>query len=122
MRQKILIVDDSKTIRQQVNFTLSQAGYEIIEACDGVEAIETLKSTSGIAAIVTDVDMPHMNGIDMIAHINSNPKIPHPPILVLTTEEQEKIAHKAKQAGAKGWIVKPFQPEMLVEAIKKLLG
>lgn len=122
MAKKILIVDDAKTIRQQVNFTLSKNGFEIIEADNGLKGIEMLKANPDVAAIVSDVNMPEMGGIEMVKAINSNPELPHPPILMLTTEGAQEFVNQAKAAGAKGWIVKPFKPESLIEAVNRLTG
>lgn len=122
MGKKILIVDDAKTIRQQVSFTLTKGGYEVVEAVDGLDGIAKLKENPDTCLIVTDVNMPELNGIDMVKKINSDPELQHPPILVLTTEGAADMVSQAKAAGAKGWIIKPFKPESLVEAIKKLTG
>ncbi|WP_186647314.1 response regulator [Fluviispira vulneris] len=120
MTKKILIVDDAKTIRQQVNFTLSKSGFEVIEAESGKEGIEKLRANKDIDAIISDINMPEMNGIEMVLAINGDASLPHPPILILTTEGATEIVAQAKKAGASGWIVKPFKPEMLIEAVKKL--
>ena len=122
MAQKVLIVDDAKTIRQQVNFTLKKAGYEIIEAEDGLDGIEKLKANRDVVIIVSDVNMPNMGGIEMVQAINTNTELPHPPILMLTTEDSPKFLNLAKEAGAKGWIVKPFLPDVLIQAVKHLAG
>ena len=122
MAQKVLIVDDAKTIRQQVNFTLKKAGFEIIEAEGGLDGIEKLKANRDVLLIVSDVNMPNLGGIEMVQAINTNTELPHPPILMLTTEDSPKFLEKAKVAGAKGWIVKPFLPEVLIQAVKRLIG
>ncbi|RDB36168.1 response regulator [Spirobacillus cienkowskii] len=119
---KILIVDDAKTIRQQVNFTLVKAGFEVIEAVDGVDGIAKLKENKDIKAIISDINMPNMDGFQMVASIKGDSSLAQPPILILTTEGANDMILKAKQAGASGWIVKPFKPEILVEAVKKLIG
>ena len=122
MGNKILIVDDAKTIRQQVNFTLSKAGFEVVEAEDGLLGIAKLKENTDVKAIITDINMPNMSGLEMVAAINENKDLPHPPIMVLTTEGATEIVNQAKKAGAKGWITKPFKPEVLIEAVKRLIG
>lgn len=122
MGDKILIVDDAKTIRQQVNFTLSKGGFEVIEAVDGLDGIEKLKQNKDIKAIISDINMPNMDGLEMVAAINGNNTLPHPPILILTTEGATEMVQQAKKAGASGWIIKPFKPEVLLEAVKKLIG
>ncbi|KAB8029784.1 response regulator [Fluviispira multicolorata] len=122
MGKKILIVDDAKTIRQQVTFTLTKSGFEVIEAESGKDGIALLNAHRDIDAIISDINMPEMNGIEMIIAIKSNTNLPHPPILILTTEGATDIVAQAKKAGASGWIVKPFKPEILVEAVKRLTG
>jgi two-component system chemotaxis response regulator CheY len=122
MGKRILIVDDAKTIRQQVNFTLKKAGYDVVEAEDGEDGIEKLKQNPDVAVIISDVNMPKLNGIDMVRTINEDADLPHPPILILTTESAPEFIKQAKSAGAKGWIVKPFKPESLIEAIGKLVS
>ncbi|APJ03121.1 response regulator [Silvanigrella aquatica] len=122
MSNKVLIVDDAKTIRQQVNFTLSKGGFEVIEAVDGLDGIEKLKANTDVKAIVSDINMPNMDGLAMVAAINSNASLPHPPILILTTEGANEMVQQAKKAGASGWIIKPFKPEVLLEAVKKLIS
>ena len=122
MAHKILIVDDAKTIRQQVNFTLTKGGFEVVEAEDGLDGIAKLKAHKDVKAIISDINMPNMSGIEMVKAINSSNELPHPPILMLTTEGAAEIVAEAKKAGASGWITKPFKPEVLIEAVKKLVG
>ena len=117
--KKILVIDDSETIRQQVKQALTTTGYEIIEAVDGIDGLEKLRAVTDLDLALCDVNMPRMNGLDMIAEVQrSGPKIP---ILMLTTEGQPSLIRRAREAGAKGWIVKPFKPELLVAAVKKLI-
>jgi two-component system chemotaxis response regulator CheY len=122
MAHKILIVDDAKTIRQQVNFTLTKGGFEVIEAEDGADGIEKLKANKDVKVIISDINMPNMGGIEMVKAINTSNELPHPPILMLTTEGAAEIVAEAKKAGASGWITKPFKPEVLIEAVKRLVG
>lgn len=122
MGRKILIVDDSKTIRQQVSFTLAKGGYEVIEAEDGQIGFDTLKSNSDIAMVISDVNMPNMGGIEMVETISRDSSIPSVPIIMLTTEGSSELIEKAKAAGAKGWLVKPFKPDQLLAAVGKLAG
>lgn len=119
MTTKILVIDDSATIRQQVRLALSQAGFDVLEAADGVEGLEQLRAGAGIDAVICDVNMPRMGGIDMLEQC-SKQNLPAVPVLMLTTEGQPALIQKAKQFGAKGWIVKPFKPELLVAALKKV--
>jgi two-component system chemotaxis response regulator CheY len=117
--KKILVIDDSETIRQQVRQALAATGYEIIEAVDGVDGLEKLRAVSGVDMALCDVNMPRLNGLDMIAEVQrSGLKIP---ILMLTTEGQPSLIKRARESGAKGWIVKPFKPELLVAAVVKLV-
>jgi two-component system, chemotaxis family, chemotaxis protein CheY len=117
--KKILVIDDSETIRQQVKQALAATGYEIIEAVDGVDGLEKLRTVSGLDIALCDVNMPRMNGLEMIAEVQrTGPKIP---ILMLTTEGQPSLIRRARESGAKGWIVKPFKPELLVAAVTKLI-
>jgi two-component system, chemotaxis family, chemotaxis protein CheY len=118
--KKILVIDDSETIRQQVKQALAATGYEIVEAIDGVDGLEKLRERNDLDMALCDVNMPRMNGLDMIAEVQrTGPKIP---ILMLTTEGQPSLIKRAREAGAKGWIVKPFKPELLVAAVTKLIA
>ena len=118
--KKILVIDDSETIRQQVKQALASTGYEIVEAVDGVDGLEKVRGMSDLDMALCDVNMPRMNGLDMIAEVQrSGAKIP---ILMLTTEGQPSLIKRAREAGAKGWIVKPFKPELLVAEVTKLIA
>jgi two-component system chemotaxis response regulator CheY len=122
MGKKILIVDDSRTIRQQVNFTLSKGGFTVVEAEDGKDGIAKLKENPDVAMIISDVNMPNMNGLEMVEAIGADSGLSHPPIVMLTTEGAGELVERAKKAGAKGWLVKPFKPEQLVAVVTKLAG
>ncbi|MCB9228193.1 MAG: response regulator [Deltaproteobacteria bacterium] len=122
MGKKILVVDDSRTIRQQVSFTLSKAGYVVVEAEDGVGGIEKLRSEEGIAMVISDVNMPNMDGLEMVETIGKDDAINKVPIIMLTTEGSGDLINRAKAAGAKGWLVKPFEPDQLIAAVTKLAG
>lgn len=122
MAKKILIVDDSRTIRQQVTFTLSKGGYQVVEAEDGVQGIEKLRSEDGIAMVISDVNMPNMDGLEMVETIKKDAAINTIPIIMLTTEGSGELINRAKAAGAKGWLVKPFEPDQLIAAVTKLAG
>ena len=118
MANKILIVDDSETIRARVASALEQAGFATITARDGIEGLVAVQKEAP-AMVILDVNMPRMNGLDMIAEVQRiGAKIP---ILMLTTEGQPSLIRRAREAGAKGWIVKPFKPELLVAAVTKLI-
>ena len=117
--KKILVIDDSETIRQQVRQALAATGYEIVEAVDGLDGLEKLRALTDLDMALCDVNMPRLNGLDMIAEVQrAGIKTP---ILMLTTEGQPSLIKRAREAGAKGWIVKPFKPELLVAAVTKLV-
>jgi two-component system chemotaxis response regulator CheY len=119
---KVLVVDDSASVRQQVGMALQHAGFEVVEAVDGVDAIARLSSVSGIRMVISDVNMPRMNGLDMVEKIKAEGKHTGLPILMLTTEGEPALIQRAKGAGVRGWIVKPFKAELLVAAVKKLIA
>ena len=120
MGKKILIVDDSRTIRQQVGFTLTKEGFEVVEAEDGQDGLNKLQANADISMIVSDVNMPNMGGLEMVEAIRQIEQFKFLPIIMLTTESSGDIVDRAKKAGASGWLVKPFNPEQLVGAVKKL--
>lgn len=120
MGRLILTVDDSSTMRQMITFTLKGAGFDILEAGDGVEALEVAAGKK-LALIVTDVNMPRMDGITLVQRLRALPEFKFTPILVLTTESDASMKMKGKEAGATGWIVKPFSPEKLLDAVNKVL-
>jgi two-component system chemotaxis response regulator CheY len=120
MKKKILIVDDSKTVRDQVRGILEAVGYEVLEAADGQEALETIRAHPDLAMAICDVQMPNLTGIAMIEKLKADGMIANLPVIMLTTEAQLTLIARAKQAGAKGWIVKPFKPEHVVAAVNKL--
>jgi two-component system chemotaxis response regulator CheY len=115
----ILTVDDSRTIRDMLAVTLTAAGYDVVQAEDGVEALERLRDTRP-SAIVTDINMPRMDGFELIEEVRRDSAHKGTPILVLTTESEPERKARAKQAGATGWIVKPFNPEKLLEALRRV--
>lgn len=122
MGKKILIVDDSRTIRQQVSFTLTKGGYQVVEAEDGLQGIEKLKENADVAMVISDVNMPNMDGLEMLETIAKDGSMPKVPIIMLTTEGSGDLINRAKAAGAKGWLVKPFEPDQLIAAVTKLAG
>ncbi|MBF0224863.1 MAG: response regulator [Desulfobacterales bacterium] len=121
MSKVIMTVDDSKSIRQMVSFTLKQEGYTVVEAIDGKDALEQINKTP-VNMVITDLNMPKMDGIELIKSLRSEPKFKFMPIIMLTTESQASKKQEGKAAGATGWIVKPFKPEQLLAVIKKVLG
>lgn len=119
MTQKILVVDDSGTVRSEVRAALQEGGFEVIEAGDGVEGVEQLDAHGSFSAIVCDVNMPRMDGIQFLQKLAERGDTI--PTVMLTTEGQPELIQRAKQAGAKGWIVKPFKPDLLLKAMKRLV-
>lgn len=114
----VLVVDDSLMVRRQVSTALSAAGFAIIEATDGVDALAQLEAHPHAALVVCDVNMPRMNGIELLEA--ARPRHPALPFLMLTTEGQPEMIQSAKALGARGWMVKPFKPDLLVAAARKL--
>lgn len=117
----ILIVDDSASMRQMVSFTLKAAGYQVEEATDGVDALGKAKVAS-FNVVITDVNMPRMDGIALIKELRALPNYKFTPLLMLTTESAAEKKQEGKTAGATGWMVKPFNPEQLLATIKKVTG
>lgn len=122
MAKKVMVVDDSRTVRQQLGVLLTEAGYEVIEASDGVDGAEKIGKTADLAMVICDVNMPRMDGIQMLSMLREDPKNANLSVLMLTTEGQPELIARAKAAGARGWIVKPFKPDMLLGAVRKLVG
>lgn len=118
MNKRILIADDSASMRQLVSFALRDAGFEVIESINGRDALSKMDGTK-IDLIVTDLNMPEMDGIELIRQVRRKPGYRFIPVIMLTTESQESKKQEGKQAGASGWIVKPFTPEQLVETVKR---
>ena len=120
MAASILAVDDSASMRQMVSFTLKGAGYDVVEASDGVQALNIAK-TRAVNLVITDVNMPNMDGISLIRELRSLSSYKFTPLLMLTTESSPEKKQEGKAAGATGWIVKPFNPEQLLNTVKKVL-
>jgi len=121
MCKTIMTVDDSTSVRQMVCFTLQEEGYTLIEACDGKDALSKINSAP-LDLIITDLNMPNMNGIELIKQIRTDSTKKFIPIILLTTESQNEKKMEGKAAGATGWIVKPFKPEQLLAVVKKVIG
>jgi two-component system, chemotaxis family, chemotaxis protein CheY len=117
----ILTVDDSASMRQMVKLTLSQVGYNVIEAGDGVQGLATARGAA-VDMVLTDLNMPGMDGLALIRELRKLPSFTGVPIILLTTESDAARKQEAKAAGATGWITKPFQPEQLVSVTKKVMG
>jgi two-component system chemotaxis response regulator CheY len=118
--RKVLIVDDAVSMRQMVSFTLKQGGYEVVEAEHGQDALNKLAGTT-VDLILTDLNMPVMDGITLIQNVRRMPSMKSKPILMLTTEGLAAKKEQGKAAGATGWIVKPFDPEKLLQTLAKVL-
>lgn len=120
MAKRILIVDDSASIRQVVSTTLQGAGYDTVEACDGKDGLSKLDG-SAINLVISDVNMPNMDGISFVKELKADPKYKFTPVIMLTTESQDDKKAEGKAAGAKAWVVKPFQPQQMLAAVEKLI-
>lgn len=121
MSKCILIVDDARSMRSLVAMTLRGAGYEVIEASDGQEAVGKIDGQK-VHMLLTDLNMPNMDGIELIKTLKANPAYKFLPMVMLTTESEESKKKEGQQAGAKAWIVKPFKPETVVAVVKKIIG
>jgi two-component system, chemotaxis family, chemotaxis protein CheY len=121
MAKTILTVDDSASIRQMVTFTLKDAGYAVVEAVDGQEGLDKAKS-GRFDLIFTDQNMPRMDGLTLIKQLRSLPQYGAVPILMLTTESSDGMKNQGRAAGATGWLVKPFDPQKLLEVVRKVIG
>ena len=118
--KNVLIVDDSQSVREQLANVLEDAGYAVTEAVDGIDGCEKIKECDDFSLILCDVNMPGMDGLAMLEHVTSGDKRVQAPIVMLTTEGQPEMIRRAKNAGAKGWIVKPFKTELLLQTVERL--
>jgi two-component system, chemotaxis family, chemotaxis protein CheY len=118
---RIMTVDDSASMRQMVSFTLKGAGYDVVEATDGRDALEKMERHS-IHMLITDINMPNLDGIGLVRKVRSHAVYRFIPIILLTTESQDSRKQEGKTAGATGWIVKPFKPDQLLNVVKKVIG
>lgn len=123
MAKTILIVDDSASLRRVVEIALTGAGYEVIDASDGKDALNKLAKLGGkkVHLIISDVNMPNMNGIEFVTHVKKDPAYKFTPVIMLTTEGQDAVKDAGRAAGAKAWIVKPFNPTQMLNAVQKLI-
>lgn len=119
--KKVLIVDDSPTVRQQVSLALKAAGFQVLEAGDGVEGTAKVTNDPSIGMVILDVNMPRMSGLEMLEKLKQDGQNTELQVIMLTSEGQRAMIERARNAGAKGWIVKPFKAELLVAAVQKLL-
>jgi two-component system chemotaxis response regulator CheY len=122
MAKKVIVVDDSITIRQQLHETLAGAGYEVVEASDGYEGIRSIDQHADAAMVICDVNMPNMSGLEMLATVKASPRNAALPVVMLTTEGDPMLVRAAKASGAKGWIAKPLKPDLLLSTVRKLAG
>jgi len=121
MGKIVMIVDDSASIRQVVNLTLRKVGYDVIEAVDGEDALRKLASVK-VNLLICDVNMPNMDGITLVRSLKEMPNYKYVPVIMLTTESQESKKQEGRAAGARAWVVKPFKPEQMLEAVSKLIS
>jgi two-component system chemotaxis response regulator CheY len=120
MAKTIFVVDDSASLRQAVGIALRGAGYEVTEACDGQDALSKLTGQK-VHLIISDVNMPNMDGITFVKNVKQMPLYKFTPVIMLTTENQDTKKREGQAAGAKAWVVKPFQPAQLLGAVEKLV-
>ena len=120
MAKTIMVVDDSASLRQVVSIALKGAGYQVIEACDGKDALGKLGAQK-IHLVISDVNMPNMDGISFVKALKAMPDYRFMPVIMLTTEAQESTKQQGQAAGAKAWVVKPFKPEQMLDAVSKLV-
>lgn len=121
MAKTVITVDDSSAVRLMISFTLRAAGHEVIEAADGLDALNQLKSR-GVDLVITDVHMPRMDGIELTRQLRGLPLHKSTPILLLTTESDPAMKAKGKEAGATGWLVKPFRHEQILAVVMKVFS
>jgi two-component system chemotaxis response regulator CheY len=119
---KILTVDDSRVMRQMLRMTLSEAGYEVFQAADGMEGLDALDEIGALDLIITDINMPRMDGFGFMERARTMPLYRATPMIVLSTESSDEKKARARAAGASGWIVKPFNAEKLLGAVRRLTG
>jgi two-component system, chemotaxis family, chemotaxis protein CheY len=121
MGAAVLVVDDSMVVRKQVGRSLTDAGYTVVEAADGVEALQKLGEANEVGLVVCDVNMPNMDGLQFLEQLQKSPSAGLP-VVMLTTEGQPGLIQRARELGAKGWIIKPFKPDLFLGVAKKILG
>jgi two-component system chemotaxis response regulator CheY len=121
-QKKIIVVDDSSVIRSQLSLALKAAGYQVVEAANGIEGLRRVEENADAGMVLSDINMPHMNGIEMLTQIKAGGKRPALPVVMLTTEGNPELMGQAKRSGAKAWIVKPFRDDLLIETVRKIMG
>ena len=120
MNKKIIVIDDSQTIRDQVGTTLRRAGYEILEAVDGIDGQRVIEKSPDAALVICDVNMPQRNGLELLESVRKDDRFKAMPFVMLTSEGQPHLIERARKNGAKGWLVKPFKADLLLAAVRKL--
>jgi two-component system, chemotaxis family, chemotaxis protein CheY len=120
MSKKILVVDDSSSVRRQVQLALEDTGFTVLEACDGQEGVDMIEQHPDLALVICDISMPKIGGLELLEQVKANPAHAALPIVMLTTEGKPALIQQAKRTGAKGWIIKPFKPHLLMAAVQKL--
>jgi two-component system chemotaxis response regulator CheY len=120
MAKTVMVVDDSASLRQVVGIALKGAGYDVLEGCDGQDALSKLTGQK-VHLIISDVNMPNMDGISFVKAVKQLPNYKFTPVIMLTTESQESTKQQGQAAGAKAWVVKPFKPEQMLDAVSKLI-
>jgi two-component system chemotaxis response regulator CheY len=118
--KKVLIVDDSSSVRQQLSEGIASAGFVVIEAVNGADGFERAKENADLAIALLDVNMPVLGGLELLDRLKADPKTSAIPVLMLTTEADPALVARAKKSGAKGWLIKPVKIELLVSALRKL--
>lgn len=121
MSKTVMIVDDAASIRQVVSIALKGAGYEVLDACDGRDALGKLDGRK-VNLVISDVNMPNMDGISFVKELKARPPYKFTPVIMLTTESTDTKKQLGKEAGAKAWMVKPFKPQQMLDAVSKLVG
>lgn len=120
--KRVLIIDDSEIVRQQVQSALGTAGFEVLEAADGGEGLTKIREEPSLAVVLCDVHMPVKTGLDVLEQVRNEGGLSAVPIIMLTTDADPQLMQRARSAGASAWIVKPFKPNLLVSAVQKLAG
>lgn len=118
--KKVLVIDDSETVRQQVALALRGTVFTVVQAPDGIDGLARAFAERDISLVLLDLNMPRMNGLDVLDRLRADPRTRDLPVLILTTEVERHMIERAKKAGAKAWLIKPVKPQMLVEVVTKL--
>jgi two-component system chemotaxis response regulator CheY len=120
MGKRVLVIDDSRTVRQQIALLLTDAGFEVIEACDGQEGADKINALSDLDLIICDINMPRMTGLEMLSSLKDHPRKTQLKIVMLTTENRPDLIARAKEKGATGWMIKPFKADLLLAMVRRL--